>query len=128
MNTVETQHSPNNNKKEPIIKYGFSDDTLKRVKNVVINFKDNSDLDVAGGIDDTHYDRVNIQKSCDEIYITLFVNDNELRNELYINMDDVKNIIVKHFLKQELSIQHIVKTINESKKLKPTPDRIGVIK
>lgn len=99
MNTVETQHSLSKDKKH-IIRYGPNDDAADKVENVKILFKTGEAWDMRQGIaDGESFDRVTVIHTCDSLHLFFYVNDNELKNEIFVSGDEVRSIMVSHFVK-----------------------------
>lgn len=98
MNTVETQHSPNN--KYPIIRFGPDDDSADKVDNVKILYKNGEVWDMKQGITDATYDRVTIIKTCDSMHMLFYIHDNKLKDELFVRSDEIRSIWVNHIVKK----------------------------
>ena len=100
MNTVETQPSLSKEKKH-IIRFGPTDDAADKVENVRILYKTGESWDMREGIaDGENFDRVTVIHTCDSLHILFYVNDNKLKNEIFVSGDEVRSIMVSHIVKE----------------------------
>ena len=92
-------------KNEPKIYFGPNDDSAKPVNNVIIILKAEGErINCRDGFANTTSDELLILKNCTEIWLA-FTKDNQLVDELYIPLHNVKEIRVNHFPKVNTNVK-----------------------